>query len=284
MVDDTAVIEGRYYWQLVFNYDNSDNTGDITQTYKYKQIKTVSSRELILNTFKINSEFTYKSETSASVKFEGVGEGSASVEYTIHIDTAYELQKTSETNTTIMEESEKTRQYVIGPGGKLSLYQLHYVTEGVAVEADIFATAPQPDAIVKLKFRAFTRILGLADVLYLFSHTFPESSNKAEWERIRENIVRNSAAPADTQFKLFVGTLEGISPGSSNTREWAGIRSTCSEILLQWDNTDKQLLFKKLVARFSSTVPERENTREWGKIRQLSDEILAGLKELPEAA
>jgi hypothetical protein len=280
MAEDLAIIDGRYFWQLVFNYDNTDNTGDITQKYSFKRVKTVNSRELLSNKFHVNTDFTYKSEASASLKFEGLGEGSANVEYTIHLDTAYELQKTSETSTTIEEESSETREYTVGPGGKLSLYQLHYTTDGVNVEADIFATTPQPDAIVKLKFRAMSRILGLQDILYLFSHTFPERSNKNEWERISSSIVRNSSQPAETQFRLFVETLSGIVPGSSNTREWAGIRNTCEEILSWWDNTDKQLLFKKLISRFSVTVPESENQREWGKIRQLSDEILAGLKEV----
>src|SRR5262249_34581784 len=151
--------------------------------------------------------FTYKAEGSASLKFEGLGEGSATVGYTIHLDTAYELQKTSETNTTIEEESSEMRSYTIGPGGKASVYQLHYITDGVTVEADIFASTPEPDAVVKLKFGVVTRILGLEDILYLFSHTFPERSNKDEWDRIRSSIVRNASEPLETQFRLFVGTL-----------------------------------------------------------------------------
>jgi hypothetical protein len=78
-----------------------------------------------------------------------------------------------------------------------------------------------------------------------------------------------------------VETLGGITPGSSNTVEWAAIRTTCAEVLAAWDTTDKQLLFKKLLERFSVTHPGSENTVEWAAIRALSDNILAGLKELP---
>jgi hypothetical protein len=277
----TTVADGKYYWQLIFSYDNSANTKDLKQTYSYTKKKTVSSKDFLSNKFNVNTGFAYNNKTSVSVKFEGIGEGSSSVEYDFHIDTAYELQKTSETDQLIEEEDKETREYNIGAGGKLNLYQLCYTTDGVAIQADIFASQPQPDAIVKLKFSCHTSILGLEDILELFSHTFPGSSNVQEWTHIRDSIIQNITSPALTQFKQFVETLGGITPGSSNTVEWAAIRTTCAEILAAWNTTDKQLLFKKLLERFSVTHPGSENTVEWAAIRTLSDNILAGLKELP---
>jgi hypothetical protein len=31
----TTIADGKYYWQLIFSYDNSANTKDLKQTYSY---------------------------------------------------------------------------------------------------------------------------------------------------------------------------------------------------------------------------------------------------------
>lgn len=276
-----AIIDGKYYWKLIFDYDNTGNTEPYRTKYKYSKKKSVSSKEIMSQTFNAKFAFTYDNKSGVTLEFEGVGEGSSNVEYNIHIETAYELVKTSETNQAIEETFEEEREYTIGGGSVGTLYQLCYLTQGVVVETDTFVTDPRSDIFVKLKFSCHRHILGLEDILNIFSHTFPGSSNVREWTHIRDSIVQNTALPALSQFKLFVTTLGGITPESSNTIEWASIRQTCQEILKGWGDTDKQLLFKKLLERFSVTRPGNENTEEWSAIRTLSDKILIGLKELP---
>jgi hypothetical protein len=277
----TTVADGRYYWKLLFNYDNTGNTGEIVDQLVYRKVTKANGKDFMSQKFNIDTGFTYDNQASASIQFEGVGEGSDKVEYNFHIETAYELQKTSETYTEIDETVEQTRKFTIGPNGKLKLYQLCYATDGVDLETTTVATEPQPDAIVKLKFAYVNRILGLEDILKQFAETFPERSNTEEWRSLRDRIVQSSALSGLTEFHSFVEALSEFVPKSSNVREWAAIRETCNEIEGAWPvENNKQLLFKKLLLRFSVTRPESENTREWAAIRNLSDKILAGMKEV----
>jgi len=178
-------------------------------------------------------------------------------------------------------EKEEERTWTIGPQSKLTVYRLRYVDDaGMTISTDIFSTSPMTEVFVDMKFGCTPHILGLNDILLLFSHTFPESENKVEWENIRNSIVANTDKSETERFKLFVSNLSTITPGSSNKVEWAAIRNTCHEILNSWDNTDKQPLFQKLLTRFSVTKPESSNKVEWAKIRELSDKILAGLTKL----
>jgi hypothetical protein len=274
----TAIADGRYYWKLLYDLKN---TGTLKETRKYKKKHVVKGKEFLSQKFNVDTGFTYDNKVSASVEFEGLGEGSANVEYNFHIDTAYELVKTSQTYTDIEEEEEDTREFSTDQNGNLTIYQLCYSTDAVDLETNIFASQPRPDAIVKLKFSLVRQIVGLEDILYLFSHTFPERSNTVEWEKLRSSIVKSSSLGGLTQFHAFVEALNDFVPQRSNVREWVAIRETCNEIEGAWSvEHRKELLFKKLLYRFSVTRPESENTREWAAIRDLSDKILAGMKEI----
>jgi hypothetical protein len=275
-----TIADGRYFWKLIFHYANTDNPGEIKTSYKYTKLKKVRSEEFLSHKFNISTAFTYNNKSSVTLQFEGLGDGSQNVEYNIHAETGYELQNTSETDTEINESVEETREYTIGGGGVLDLYQLCYETVGVSVETDTFSTEPLTDIIVKLKFACHKHILGLQEILDGFSHTRPRSENTEEWKEIRDSIVKNSALPELMKFKRLVETLGGIKPRSSNIAEWQAIRTTCQEILEAWDQTDMQRLFNKLLQRFSITVPGSSNKEEWQAIRGTSDRILNGLKEL----
>ncbi|WP_355290996.1 hypothetical protein [Methylobacterium sp. EM32] len=275
----TTIVDGRYFWQLVFDYDNTHNSGEIKHEYKTRQKRVITSRELISHRFSVNTGFSYGNKQSASVVFEGVVDVGASTEYKFHIETAYELQKTSETSETIETEHEETRTYVIGPHSKVSLYQLCYTTDGVQLATNIFVTNPKPDLNVKLKFSCIKYILGFDDILLQFSRTFPGSDNKVEWERIRESIMSHRSASQRDQFRAFVESLSGITPGRDNKVEWELIRKTCEEIKAEFETKDMQVLFNKLLHRFSTTTPGSSNRVEWQAIRELSQRILAGMRQ-----
>jgi hypothetical protein len=288
----TQVIDGKYYWELIFSYDNRDNPGTITRKVKRTTKTSVHSKALLKHKFHIDLGYKFESKASASLKFEGLGEGSASVSHEFHVKTAEDLERQSETDEKIDTEVTEEKEYVIGPRGMLNLYQLCYQTDGVTGRTETEATQPLPDQIVKLKFSCQRRILGLPEILEKFSHTDPGQANQPEWRAIRNSIIQNTNQPALTQFKCFVEQLNKTSPTVHNIPEWTEIRNTCTEILGSWEKrgdpdewgrgqTDKQLLFKKLLSRFSVTRPNLHNLNEWAEIRALSDKILTGLRELP---
>ena len=276
----SKVAQGKYYWELVFHYDNRNNTGTITDSTKITRKKTVNSKEFLSEKFDVNTGFTYNNKSSVSLKFDGVGEASNETDFSFHLDLARELVETSETAQTIDEESEFERTYQVGPGGQLSLFRLCYISDGVLQKTETVSTEPLEDILIDLKFTCVKNILGLSDILTLFGNTRPTRENMREWETIRNSIVQYSDRSEEEAFRHFVETLKTIDPDRENEREWAAIRTTCSEILNDWGARDKQLLFKKLLTRFSATDPDRENEEEWKKIRELSGQILAGLQPI----
>lgn len=273
-------VQGKYYWELLFNYDNSDNpAGQITETTKIRRKKTVNSRLFLSNKLNINSGFRYKNTSSVSLRFDGVT-GNSNSDFELHLDLANELVKTSEKAEILEEESEIERTFVIGPGGKLSLYRLCYDSDGVSLKTDTVSTEPTDDVFVELKFTCKWRILGLEEVLSLFRTTVPGSSNTLEWSIIRDHIVQDTDKPSEIRFHNFIKILNTIKPGSDNIAEWNAIRSTCSQLLNDWDATPKQLLLKKLLVRFQGIEPGSDNIAEWARIRALSRDIVKELTEV----
>lgn len=277
---ETVIVKGKYYWELIFNYDNSENPGTIEDKSIIKKKKTINSKIFLSTKFNITTQFKFENESSFSLKFDGVGDGSNKIMYSIHIDTSYELVKSSEKSETIEEETEIERTYTVGPHGKLSLYRLCYEMNGVEIKTDIVSTNPEENVFIDLNFSCIKQILGLDIILNLFGNIFPQSSNIREWKRIRDDIIKYSNKSQEEKFKKFIEILNTIVPKKDNKGEWSDIRNTCNEILIEWENIDKQLLFKKILTRFSSIYPRKHNKGEWASIRDLSNKILNGLKQI----
>ena len=275
----SAVVPGRYFWELVFDYDNSKNTGDIERKVITEKTRKVRSKEFLSNTFNIHAGFTFKNESRASLTVEGIGEGSTQAEYGYHLELADELVKTTETAEEIDEKTVVEQMYTVTGGSHLSLYELVYVMSGAYQKTGVVSTTTRKEVLVNLKFKIAKRILGLPEILDLFSKTVPKSENTREWKSIRDTIVQSGDQTQEEAFLAFLEVLSGIAPEHANRQEWADIRATCDEITEAWES-DKQLLFKKLLLRFSVTAPAADNQREWDAIRSLSNEILGELKQL----
>lgn len=274
-----AGCEGRYYWELLFHYDNSGNTGTIQEKIKIKKHKVVNSKEFISRKFDTNSVFTLNNESSFSLSFDGVKAGD-SLSYGFHLTIANDLVETSQTGKTIDESTEIDRTFDIGPHGTLSLYRLCYVTNGGSLKTDVVSTTPESDIIVHLEFSCVHRILGLQQILDTLLSIHPGSSNVLEWDDVRNSIIRNSYLPQEQQFYQLVRTLVTIRPGKDNKVEWGHIRETCSQILVDWAKTDKILLFRKLLERFGDTIPGRDNKVEWQTMRNVSHVILQNMEQI----
>lgn len=277
-----ATATGRYFWELLFSMTNEEN--DDVNTIIKREIEVVTrrsidSRRFVSNTFSIQSGFSFRNESSASLTFKGVT-GSNTSEFSTHLEVANEITRTFETQTTIEEENTDKQVYHIGPGDTISLYRLVYAFEGAIVRTDILATEPRDDVEVELAFGVEERIVGLNDILDVLQTTRPGQDNKDEWADIRSAIVSARDKSYEEAFRSLVEVLASTSPRRDNKKEWADIRETCREILEAWDTTNKHFLLRKLLSRFMATHPGRDNKKEWGNIRRVSNAILQELRQV----
>ncbi|SJL14602.1 uncharacterized protein ARMOST_18065 [Armillaria ostoyae] len=141
-------IQGKIYWKLVAEYDNSLNDGKITheQTLEKKASCTFS-------TFRqaIDSE-TKKAIQRGAVKAEaGASYSPVSASVSAEYDSSKEINDLMENATRSQTEEEqvtkstfkRTLVVEIGPWSKLILYQQWFSAAGVDVESDVISTNPE---------------------------------------------------------------------------------------------------------------------------------------------
>ncbi|MEM7506332.1 MAG: hypothetical protein AAF415_06270 [Pseudomonadota bacterium] len=279
----TATAKGRYFWELIFSFANEDN-GDVATIIKREveivTKRSIDSRRFVSNTFSIQSGFEFRKEASASLNFKGVGEGSATSEFSTHLQVANEITRTFETQTSIEEQQTERQVYHIGPGDTINLYRLVYAFEGSLVHTNVVATEPREDIEVELGFGVEEKILGLSEILDALQSIRPGRDNKGEWSDIRSVIVSARDKSYEEAFRSLVEVLAETSPRRDNKGEWREIRQTCGEILEAWETTNKHMLLRKLLNRFLVTKPRRDNKKEWAHIRRVSSDILQDLRQV----
>ena len=277
-----ATATGRYSWELLFslaNEDNEDVNTIIRREIEVVTRRSIDSRRFVSNTFSIQSGFSFRNQSSASLTFRGVSAGTSS-EFSTHLEVANEITRTFETQTSVEEHNSDRQTYEVGPGDTIDLYQLVYAFEGAIVRTGILATEPRDDVEVELGFGVEERIVGLNEILDVLQSIRPSQDNKEEWSRIRSAIVSGRDKSYEEAFRGLVEVLSTTMPRRDNKAEWAGIRETCREILDAWETTDRHLLLKKLLSRFMATHPGRDNRTEWSVIRQVSNDILKDLRQV----
>ncbi|MEM6744170.1 MAG: hypothetical protein AAF676_10590 [Pseudomonadota bacterium] len=276
-----ATAKGRYTWELLFSLSNEGN--DDVGTIIKREIevvtkRSVDARRFVSSTFSINSGFSFRKETSASLVYKGVTAG-ASSEFSSHLEVAHQITRTFETQTSIEETSSERQTYEVGPGDTIDLYQLVYTFEGAVVRTGIVSTRPRDDIEVELAFGVEERIVGLNELLDVLLSIRPGRDNKGEWANIRAAIVSARDKSYEEAFRSLVEVMSETKPRRDNKREWADVRETCVEVLDDWEATNKHLLLRKLLTRFMTTHPGRDNKREWAAIRRVSNEILQDLRQ-----
>lgn len=274
---DTSVnLTGRYYWELVFSYDNTNNSGTIVDQFTYQKETKIDTTTFRQSTIKRNEIWDYSNKTNFKISWKVINV-STDLNYSYHLEASKELvEKFTENIVTTTSES-RTRTYTIGAGSKLNLYRLVYSTVGMTIKTDIFSTVPLPANQIIIQYTVQESILGFDKLSSTLLNTFPGRDNKAEWATIRNSIISSSHKDEIEQFRDLVKTMSGISPGRDNKAEWANIRVTCNEILSDWDSYTKQRLLNKLLFRLSSTRPGSRNCAEWATIRKATTEILNNL-------
>lgn len=121
---------------------------------------------------------------------------------------------------------------------------------------------------------------GLIKLVKVLSETRPESSNKKEWEEIRNQTGVWSQLIKDERYQSALDgilfTFSNTKPKSDNKKEWEAIRNVTTELLENLPDPLEGL--KQLATQLSITTPSSQNKNEWEKIREESKQILLMLK------
>lgn len=272
-MNSNIVLSGKYYWELMFSYDNSENVGTILHKFKITKKRVISTKYVLNKVLNVKNNYRFGHKSSTSISLSKVVDVNGSVDFSIHREVSKELSVKVETGEELVEETIIEQVYEIGPKSKLKLYRLCYEMDGVIVKTDIVSSSPMEDAYVELHFDMSNRILGLQEILEHLSTIRPREDNKLEWKAIRDSIIRHSDDSMETQFRSLLEILSGTTPGHDNKVEWGEIRRTCLEIIEEWDDGEKQLFLVKLLRRFESIFPGRDNKEEWASIRSESRRI-----------
>ncbi|KAI0265966.1 hypothetical protein BC834DRAFT_159647 [Gloeopeniophorella convolvens] len=143
--DIKVEILGKLAWELVFQHDNSNNSGSIVYAGSVKLVKSYSSSQFL----KHISETTAKLSESNQVSTEAgasYGPVSASLKYphanSTHITDM--LQDITQIDQSQAMATEMNHSYTVGPNSTLCLYQRSFVVRGISVKTDVFCTSPNP--------------------------------------------------------------------------------------------------------------------------------------------
>lgn len=266
-------LDGRYYWELLFSYDNSQNSGDIVEQFNYSKETTVDTENFRQSTIYRNEVWEQNGQFNVGITWNII-DISPDVSYSYHLQASQELVETFRENVSTITSETRQQTYTIGAGSKLDVYRLVYTTTGMTIKTDVFSTSPLPQSNVTIQYNVDETILGFNELAWTLINTYPGRDNKEEWDRVRDALVQNAHRDEIAQFSALVETLRTIYPRGSNQWEWEAIRATSNEIVADWDAYSKQKLLNKLLTRLSSIYPGRDNRSEWEAIRYTTSNIL----------
>ncbi|KAK0214551.1 hypothetical protein IW262DRAFT_277519 [Armillaria fumosa] len=137
------IIQGKIYWKLIGDYDNSENSGSIT--HKTTVEKTTS---YTASTFRQDvSNETKKAIQSWAIKAEaGASYGAVSASVSAEDNSSTEINNLMERTTNSQtEEKQETKSntektFNVGPNSRLVLYQQCFSCAGVVLESDVIRT------------------------------------------------------------------------------------------------------------------------------------------------
>ncbi len=275
----TTKVKGRYLWRLEFDYDNSTSVVPFTrkiELWEHKKFYT----EFLLEQFNIESVFKLNGELSFHLNFNAAI-NETEINHHEHIELAIEAEnKCNELAHLDKKDLTTELDLAVGSGKSLKLYRLIYISDVGFYETSIISTTPKEETIAELEFSLTEQILGVDEMLDVLRSTTPMRDNKAEWKLIQDEIARVRLKNIDTKLYHLLTVLSKISPKQNNSNEWKEIRTTCSEILNDWNTSDKNRLFRKFLFRLKSIEPKSSNKKEWKTIREKAEHIYNGTIEI----
>lgn len=272
-------VTGRYYWRLVFSYDNTGQDVSVTKTITINKSKKLDIRSFISSTSKSFSRSDGNIDLGAKLNFNFIT-ASNNANYSIHRTHAIDLVNNSNNHSVLEESSSTTTTITIRPNSKYELYQLVYDSLGVQVVTDIESSTPRPDVFVNMTFSVDSTIPGLDEFFSTLLTIDDMDENKSEWKRLHISLIEHSHRSDLLRLDQFVKLLTEISPQNANIDEFTEIRRTATQILSDWDKFSKTKLFEKLLTHFQTVEPLISNRPQWKRIRELSSRILNQLKRM----
>ncbi|EAU83124.1 hypothetical protein CC1G_11650 [Coprinopsis cinerea okayama7 len=194
----TIQLKATLYWKLVFEYNNSDNSGQIVQSYTAK-VYSESTRSTFSETVSRTTTDIMEKEgiTSAADASWGPVSANVSASYEHSEEVNYMLEQTTKLTgeDVYKKETEETRSYTIGPGGKLNLYQQYLSGPGLNAAYNVFSTEPKrenerTEVIIDVVVEAVEFIRNIRVV-------YTDSPTEAPTDRIRELNGGNADVNAD---------------------------------------------------------------------------------------
>lgn len=153
---------GRYSWVLLFDIDNSNNTGSQIRKEEIKSSLVVNYNNLLRDVQEKSLSLHANAEVGAKLEVVSV---SVTQGFESKISSLYE--KTTEEKTERREERTRTDEFTVGPHGRLTLYRLVFNGPGIYYETDTVSSTRHPieDVTIEAKVQ-YVRYLKDIMVVY----------------------------------------------------------------------------------------------------------------------
>ncbi|KAI0262621.1 hypothetical protein BC834DRAFT_890984 [Gloeopeniophorella convolvens] len=204
----TIQVAGKFIWELVFDYDNSGNSGEIEHKYSVTIAESYNSSDFLKTISQTTQKLTQSHEVSAEAGVS-YGPASASLKYsynnTKEVSDMLERTTSRQVDQKFDRTSTETRTYKVGAKSRLALYQRSFVAPGMRVQKETYRTTSKPligselveEVPLEFTLRPVRWLVGL-DVVY--------TSN-------------TSSAPSDRVRELY-GGAEDINKGFGGDYVW----------------------------------------------------------------
>ncbi|KAG5643219.1 hypothetical protein DXG03_001340 [Asterophora parasitica] len=140
-------IKSRFRWGLVFDYNNSDNSGSIVHEYKFKTSGSYKSTTY-METVRVITQTT--AESHGLQLQTGASYGPISASISNSSNWSKELSDMLSNTTSVQEEkalewsNEESRTYTVGAHSRVCLYQRSFEADGIHLVESVFRTTPEP--------------------------------------------------------------------------------------------------------------------------------------------
>ncbi|KAK7470058.1 hypothetical protein VKT23_001496 [Stygiomarasmius scandens] len=204
----TVVIEGQFYWNLIYS-DKNSTSDSYKASYETERRREASKKEIIEHVEeKMSRDSTTNDKSiSAGGKILGVElSAERSWENTKEIVDTIRTTTTSENDVTIKDSVTLKREYDMKPGQSLFVYQRVFSSPGATFQQDIYQhldeSMPEADQIGKVELKYV-----VAQAVYIsgIQVVYGPDDYMAPVNRVKEGQGRKDDINADTSI-FFPGT------------------------------------------------------------------------------
>uniref|UniRef100_T1IMR4 Uncharacterized protein n=1 Tax=Strigamia maritima TaxID=126957 RepID=T1IMR4_STRMM len=182
--EKTLNLNGKYSWQLLFDIDNTNNSGHIIRTEEVKVSLFISYDQLLREV----QEYAEKSNVGfeSGVKLDII---SVSMSSGLESSVSQKFESTTTQHGEKREEYTKTTEIKIGPHSRLILYRLVFNGPGISYVTDTLSSTPHDisDVIISCTVRP-KNFLKTIDVVYTGDAVSKPSNSLVEVDGLNTDI------------------------------------------------------------------------------------------------